>query len=274
MRSLPVPTPADGDDNVIEALCQDPIFAPGRQEWRAAYAAYRAVGGDPWAIDPLDVEGDLRDRRYKLYDGRRNSSDLRAIRDDPRLNSCPMCGSPVIGSLDHYLPRAIYSEFSIMRANLVPACTHCNSSTKGTTHRGEAESERFIHPYFDAWADEPVWHIEIDAPYNAATFRPAPNPDLGEPRTTLVQFHLKNVLGKQFKISTAHLWATYHRTLAVNLDDYALDAVIARIDKDRQIAEITAGTNSWDAAFYRGLRARAPAIEHVRTRLLEFVGHA
>lgn len=82
------------------------------------------------------------------------------------------------------------------------------------------------------------------------------------------------MLGKQFKISTVHLWATYHRTLAVNLDDYALDAVIARIDKDRQIAEITAGTNSWDAAFYRGLRASAPAIEYVRTRLVEFIGHA
>ncbi|WP_426289382.1 hypothetical protein ACN9MC_21095 [Ensifer adhaerens] len=116
--------------------------------------------------------------------------------------------------------------------------------------------------------------MEISAPYSAATFRPIPNPDLGELRTTLVRFHLKNVLGKQFKISTVNLWATYHRTLAVNLDDYALEAVIARIDKDRQIAEITAGANSWDAAFLRGLGTSAPAIEHVRTRLLEFVGHA
>ncbi|MCD2175345.1 hypothetical protein [Rhizobium sp. C4] len=75
-------------------------------------------------------------------------------------------------------------------------------------------------------------------------------------------------------ISTVNLWATYHETLAVNLDDYALDAVIARIGKDRKIAEITAGTNSWSAAFMRGLQASGPAIVHVRMKLLEFVENA
>jgi hypothetical protein len=271
MRSLPVPLPADDDDDVIEAL-QDPIFERGREDWLAAYAAYRAVGGDPWAIDPLNVAVELHDRRYKLYDGRRSSPELQAIRDDPRLNSCPMCGSPVIGSLDHYLPRATFSEFSIMRANLVPACMHCNSSAKGKTLKGDALPKRFIHPYFDTWADEPLWQVEIDAPYCAATFRSVPDPDLEEPRRTIVRFHLKNVLGKQFMSSTVNRWATYHQTLAVNLEDYSQEAVTARIDKDRKIAEITGGTNSWGAAFYRGLHANVPAIEHVRTRLLEFVG--
>lgn len=269
MRSLPLPIPSHEDDAVVEEICHEAIFRPGRGEWLAAYAAYRAASGDPWTIDPLVVGNEVSNRRYALYDGRRDSRALKAIRDDPRLNSCPMCGSPVIGSLDHYLPRAIYSEFSIMRANLVPACMHCNSSTKGTTHKGDAPPERFIHPYFDTWAGEPVWQVAIDAPYPAATFRPVPTPGMGEPRTTIVAFHLKNVLGKQFTISTGSLWATYHRALVVNLDDHSLAAVVARVDKDREIAEVTSGTNSWPAAFFRGLQANMPAIEHIRARLLE-----
>lgn len=274
MRSLPLPTPPNEDDAVIEEICHDAFFELGKDDWIASYAAYRELGGNPWAIDPLDVEDDVRGRRYALYDGRRNSRALQSIRDDPRLNSCPMCGSPVIGSLDHYLPRATYSEYSIMRANLVPACMHCNSSTKGTTHKGNAPPERFIHPYFDTWAGEAIWQVAIDSPYPAATFRPVPTPGMGEPQTTIVEFHLKNVLGKQFTFSAKNLWATYHRALAVNLDDHSLGAVTARIDRDREIAEVTSGINSWPAAFYRGLHTNGPAIEYMRARLLDHLAVA
>lgn len=142
----------------------------------------------------------------------------------------------------------------------------------GTIHKGKAVPERFIHPYYDTWDADPIWQVAIDAPYPAATFRAVPLPGLGEPQTTIVRFHLKSVLGKQFMTSIRSLWATYPQTLAVNLGDYSLPAVVARVDKDLKIAKITIGINSWSAAYYRGLDANVPAIEYLQAACLERLG--
>ncbi|WP_456797488.1 HNH endonuclease [Bradyrhizobium sp. USDA 4473] len=91
-----------------------------------------------------------------------------------QLQSCPMCGSSVTGSVDHFLPKEDFPEFSLMAANLVPACSHCNSGAKRQTYKGASADERFLHPYFDALAAKPLWLTKIIGPYSAARFEAAP----------------------------------------------------------------------------------------------------
>lgn len=62
---------------------------------------------------------------------------------------CPFCGG--IGrpkSLDHYLPKANYPQYSVLPQNLVPCCRDCN--TEKSNALATAQDEQAIHPYFDA----------------------------------------------------------------------------------------------------------------------------
>lgn len=43
------------------------------------------------------------------------------------LKYCPMCGTTLPRTHDHYLPAARFPEFSVHALNLVPCCSHCNS---------------------------------------------------------------------------------------------------------------------------------------------------
>lgn len=63
-------------------------------------------------------------------------------------DSCPLCGG--LGharTIDHYLPKANYPQFSILPYNLVPACRDCNTD-KGNPIITDAGKQLF-HPYYD-----------------------------------------------------------------------------------------------------------------------------
>lgn len=62
-------------------------------------------------------------------------------------NSCPYCGIDKPRTIDHYLPKSIYPEFSIFPPNLIPCCGYCNSKKKD---RWQKNGERlFINLYYD-----------------------------------------------------------------------------------------------------------------------------
>ncbi|WP_323131112.1 MULTISPECIES: hypothetical protein [Sinorhizobium] len=269
MQHLEPPATAAEDDAIVQAICLDPEWSDHLEEWLQAYASYRASNGNPWSVVPGNFDDDIRLRMYNLYDSRRKTAALSAMRD-MQLPSCPMCGSLTTGSLDHHLPRQEFQEFSILRVNLVPACNHCNSTAKGNFFKGD-EPERFIHPYYDEWAGQPLWQVEIKPPYEAATFAASSLAGLGEERTQLVKFHLKHVLGKQFFRSMFTLWSTYPDSLMDALSAYDLASVTHGLTIDRNRAVKSYGCNSWNAAFFRGLLANPDAIEHVRMKINEIV---
>jgi hypothetical protein len=69
---------------------------------------------------------------------------LNAARDH-----CPFCGG--IGSprtLDHFLPKKLFPQFSILPFNLVPSCRDCNMEAKAQSFASRAE-DQCIHPYGD-----------------------------------------------------------------------------------------------------------------------------
>lgn len=61
---------------------------------------------------------------------------------------CPFCGGiGRVRSLDHYLPKANFPEFSVFPANLVPACKECNEDKSNTV--AQNIGDQVLHPYFD-----------------------------------------------------------------------------------------------------------------------------
>ncbi|CAD5379365.1 hypothetical protein OF001_U530002 [Pseudomonas sp. OF001] len=47
------------------------------------------------------------------------------------LGRCPLCGFGHASTLDHYLPKSKFPQFSILPLNLIPSCKDCNTG-KGT----------------------------------------------------------------------------------------------------------------------------------------------
>ena len=272
MKHLALPATEAVDDAVVTEVCQQLQFTPHEANWLAAYAAYRAAGSDPWTVTPHAFLPDMHDAQYDLYDTRKGTKPLKAIREIAGLLCCPLCGSQTTNSLDHLLPRAVYPEFSIMRANLVPACTHCNSSSKGNKHRGAVAPERFIHPYFDAFADKAIWRLRINPPYEAATFDAVPEPDLTADQTQITAYHLKNVLGVAFLTRMRTTWSTYPGEVQIDAAGIPITTAttVATIAKDLARCEIAEGVNGWKTAFLRGLQANPAAVAHVAARALAY----
>ncbi|WP_157083348.1 HNH endonuclease [Bradyrhizobium manausense] len=254
MIKIDAPLAAD-DDAYLKKLCGQQPWPPHHVLWQMAYANYRSHKGNPWQVAPTNFIPDVSAEQTDLYKSRSSSPWIVRIRH-MQLQSCPMCGSSVTGSVDHYLPKEDFPEFSVMAANLVPACSHCNSGVKGRTFRGATPNERFLHPYFDTLAGKPLWLTRIIPPYQAAQFEPTPIPGLSAKNSELVQFHLRHVLGPQFHRNAANLWATYPQHLRDEVEGTGpVSSPRARKEIARSLRRSisTSGENSWSASFFRGL---------------------
>ena len=267
MKHLPLPADAATDIAVITAVCRARGWDSRLPAWSNSYADYRASGGDPWAVSAHPFDDATKVELRTLYDTYSQSAELKAIRDADHP-SCPMCGSQGTGDLDHYLPRKYYAEFSIQRANLVPACTHCNSGSKLTQVKG-VYPERFIHPYFDAWASGVLWYVELVPPFEAVTFRPKPDCGLSPAKVGIVAFHLENVLGKQFMRSMRTRWSTLPWEMADRLETTtpSTSQLTGRLAAELKISVGTVGINAWSSALLRGILMDTDAVEFIRTRM-------
>lgn len=71
------------------------------------------------------------------------------IQDIFNKDKCPYCGINSPSTRDHYLPKELFPEYSILSYNLIPCCGDCNSY-KGSRWKDEITGRRlFINFYFD-----------------------------------------------------------------------------------------------------------------------------
>lgn len=84
---------------------------------------------------------------------------LKKLRYNTGKNVCPYCGRIGPTTLDHYLPRDSFPEFSVLIYNLVPSCSVCQSKKNDLY---SSSNKRFIHPYFDEFIED----IELNVIFN------------------------------------------------------------------------------------------------------------
>ncbi|PMV79911.1 MULTISPECIES: hypothetical protein [unclassified Pseudomonas] len=68
------------------------------------------------------------------------------------LKYCPMCGTTLPSTFDHYMPAVKFPEFAVHPLNLVPCCAKCNS-TKDADWLSGAGKRQFLHSYTDPVPD-------------------------------------------------------------------------------------------------------------------------
>lgn len=103
--------------------------------------------------------------------------ELHERRHNHGLTECPYCGNPLIpDTLDHFLPKDDWPEYSILANNLVPQCRSCAPIKGSRYYSTDALCAMFMHPmYCDALASvrfkidisfpatKPIFEIEFSA---------------------------------------------------------------------------------------------------------------
>jgi len=70
-------------------------------------------------------------------------------RNEHKLISCPYCGNPSTpDTLDHFIPKGNWPEFSIFPNNLVPQCRGCAPIKSEKHYCNKNNKAMFIHPFY------------------------------------------------------------------------------------------------------------------------------
>lgn len=266
MKHLPMP--ADAGDDVIRRQCRKAGWGGREARWLAAAAKYRGLRGNPWKVFPADFADADKIALRALYDTRsKNGPIARIRRPTVPFKSCPLCGSLGGRSLDHALPRSLFPEFSILRENLVPACTICNTDEKGGTYRGR-RPERFIHPYYDRWASRPLWQIRFGPDLDALEFNPEALPTLQRRRRRIVDFHVRTLLGKEWRDSVRREWGSLPARLRMRVGAMPSDDDVSNeIEIRLRDAVFVNDENCWAAGFLRGVLSDQRVISKLAERV-------
>lgn len=77
------------------------------------------------------------------------------------LLKCPICEVGFAKELDHYIPRALYPEYSVFPHNLIPICHECNNK-KGELWCDDEHNRLIFNAYYDTAATEELYETRFD----------------------------------------------------------------------------------------------------------------
>ncbi|CCN81197.1 HNH endonuclease [Vibrio nigripulchritudo] len=285
---LPLPehdSIAIAESVIDERVHHRDFFDSLKEDWISQILNYRESGGNPCVVNSLNLETYISQQRIdeergkpprlreshdpltRLTQRRKNSliglyqpdegKDLHRIlelmRDKHKLPFCPCCGEPgKPGTLDHYLPKSKYPEFSIVVENLTPMCSDCQG-LKGNDVRDELGNKVYIHPYYDP-IEQVLIELEIRPPYeNPSAFIASVPNGTPEPLKSLIQRHIKEIdFVSRFEEYCSNEYSDLLSMLAEEQEDEDREPVQKTIGrflaKARKQAE-----NRWEAIFYRGV---------------------
>jgi hypothetical protein len=118
-------------------------------------------------IFPCDEDKELLIDFYESAPKKLNDELLKR-RKRHKLKDCPFCGNPLKPlTLDHFLPKSKWPEYSIYPNNLVPQCRDC-APIKGEKYYSDAnEASLFISPIYSDLLEK-IW-LKINIIYDTKT---------------------------------------------------------------------------------------------------------
>ncbi|CPR17591.1 Phage-related protein [Brenneria goodwinii] len=238
-----------------------------RDGWRERVARYIEVGGDPdrvgqWA-EMADAAVHGRFNNLYLYPSEQSIQKplLETLRNR-ELDYCPACGEDgTPNTLDHYLPKDLFPEFSITLVNLSPMCDICQGK-KGTETVDDEGRRLFLHPYFDDFLDRQILRLEVGVPFNApVSIALSPHPDIHRDLQDLVTRHLQglDIQSRYYR----YFQKAYIRLLRLvrKMREKDLD-VRVQIEQFRDLA-LEKSINSWGHIFYEGVQHNEQLMEYL-----------
>ncbi|MGB7390741.1 hypothetical protein [Marinomonas sp.] len=203
----------------------------------------------------IDVSSDAL---IKCYTSK--TEEMSALRDEllyPELedfDECPFCGIGEPTTLDHYLPKEEFPEFSVLSKNLIPVCGVCNSNYKGRKWIENGE-RLFLHTYYDQFPDEYLFKASVTIK-NKVSIEFSATSVAAEPYFCNI-FHNhfdKLSLNKRYKRKASTEIARKRRSLELiyRRNNSAKD-VSNSLREEANRLEIDFSKNHWKTVLYRAL---------------------
>lgn len=267
MRKIPLPVVDDIENlQLLEASKSDNAQAivAHMPAMRERFAEYDRGCGNPWLVDVDQQFEDKKAHLQHLY-----TSPPLALGFIEQLRyalagACPVCGGRGVGTLDHYLPKSFYAEFSFYSKNLVPACFNCNTK-RGNLTKGALDGERPIHPYFDAFAERRIMLIVISPPWKAPEVNAIPYDVTGAELVT-AKWHIDNIIVPAgFHREIRDLWGSILLDPHAYFDDPTdINAVIRVLQRWQRVEEASdRSLNGWRSCFILGLSMNLEALQYI-----------
>lgn len=192
------------------------------------------------------------DHMVKRYRPARSYYDQ--IKSQAPQGMCPFCGFGHVMTLDHFLAKAHYPSFSVLPANLVPACTDCNKG-KGA---GILDAQNQIpHPYFeDPQIETDTWLYALvhETSPTTATFSVVPPAYWPADLVRRTTNYFRDLdLAKRFAVQAA----SELTSLSDMLGPLKTSQLIGKYLSLVALSEREHRRNYWKAALYEALSASA-----------------
>lgn len=203
-----IPKPTVDSVKIIEKIIGDrqhykAFYRALKPDWLNQVHSYALNRGDPTKIVALDLlvycsdAKEAKARKASLIN--MYSSDTISVHDildnlrrQHGLLVCPCCGEDgAPGTLDHYLPKTIFPEFSVVLLNLTPMCIDCQL-VKDVKYLTDDENKAFFHPYFDDISCLLI-DLTILPDFNAPSFEIAVVDGLSDELSGLATSHIEKI---------------------------------------------------------------------------------
>lgn len=181
-------------------------------------------------------------------------------RNDHELNECPYCGHPFSpDTLDHFVPKDHWPEFSILPNNLVPQCRGC-APIKGSRFTCTTAGTRlFLHPIYSDLVSRITFNITVTQTPVSTQFcvdfyvPPGTHPD----EIKAITLHVKALKIDERILRYCHAFLKHWKGLARSKHFNLRTAFNARLS-ERPNAEWHL---NWKTAFFVGMLACKGAMD-------------
>jgi hypothetical protein len=265
MRSIPL-LPIDANALLEEIAAAK--HSPRRQLMNAiqedifsAYDDYVDAVPEVGHLHPIEMTPTQKEAMQHAYNV--ETAPWKKVRGDllgrPEVARCPFCGIGETSTLDHYLPKETYAEFSIFPQNLLPSCSPCNTRKNDLVINEETDVRLFLHPCYDAIPEQQFLEVRTSLLEGVLVISYRLSRPLGMQNVTFQHlgshFAQLNLADRYRRMSLSHLGEEYPsllRTYGVARDAGRVSQKLTDTADDK--AEIF-GENFWLVVLYRALAA-------------------
>lgn len=274
---LPLPEINDIDliETIVKERSKEPnktYFTTYKDKWVVRAREYSDHCGNPENIVTSAIDADSKDKFINLYNSPKGivKTGIINILRNHTLKFCPFCGeagSPA--TLDHFLPKDKYPEYSILSANLVPMCDKCQGAgAKGSKVLDTHSKRLFLHPYYDSIEDLEILVLTIKPPYDKGTdFELNVNDNITDTELkALCERHIKTLLISQryrnyFSDEYVRLKKLVKQLLKKGKNPDDLPVIIHSFYEK----EVLVSVNYWDAVFYKSVLENQPLMNYLKS---------
>lgn len=170
---------------------------------------------------------------------------------------CPFCGISESSTVDHYLPKEKYPEFSVFPKNLVPSCAVCNTRKRDRVFEDGSNVRMFLHPCYDVIPDVAFLAVRVRMEANALIMsyrltRPA-GMALHTFKHLRSHFNELDLADRYRRMSLEHLGGQYPALRRAYGSGEDADRVAEKLIEGAEDFEEVSGPNYWLAKLYHAL---------------------